>query len=231
MKLKYYLRGIGVGIIAATIILTVSAMGHNHNLTEEQIMEEALKLGMVMPESTQNEEESQETDSQAQQDVLEGQSEEESENQASSEIHQANEEESQAASEQQEDEGALGTQIASESQQGNEASSENPQSNEDSQGTEIVLTQDTYASSYRNLVVVTKSPDNPTREILIQIKAGAACEHVGEVLYACGYIESEQAFSDYMRSNSYAYRIRTGQKVIPAGSTYAEIAEILMSKQ
>ena len=53
MKLKYYLRGIGIGVIVATLIMTISSVRHNNNLSEDVIIKEALKLGMVMPESTE----------------------------------------------------------------------------------------------------------------------------------------------------------------------------------
>ena len=54
MKLKYYLRGIGIGVIVATLIMTVSSVIHNNNLSKETIIKEAQKLGMVMPESTED---------------------------------------------------------------------------------------------------------------------------------------------------------------------------------
>lgn len=54
MKLKYYLRGVGIGVIVATLIMTVSSVIHNNNLSEEMIIKEAQKLGMVMPESSED---------------------------------------------------------------------------------------------------------------------------------------------------------------------------------
>lgn len=54
MKLKYYLRGIGLGIIFATIVMTVSSGIHNNNLSDEFIMKEAQKLGMIMPEENED---------------------------------------------------------------------------------------------------------------------------------------------------------------------------------
>ena len=54
MKLKYYLRGLGMGIIFATLVLKVSSVIHNNNLSEEKIIKEAKKLGMVMPDETEN---------------------------------------------------------------------------------------------------------------------------------------------------------------------------------
>ena len=54
MKLKYYLRGIGMGILFATIVMTVSSVVHNNNLSDEIIIKEAKKLGMIMPEETKS---------------------------------------------------------------------------------------------------------------------------------------------------------------------------------
>lgn len=48
MKLKYYLRGLGIGIIATTIVLTVSNITGGKNLSDEEIIERAEELGMVM---------------------------------------------------------------------------------------------------------------------------------------------------------------------------------------
>ena len=48
MKLKYYLRGVGIGIIFATLVMTVSSLVHKYNLSDEYIIKEARKLGMVM---------------------------------------------------------------------------------------------------------------------------------------------------------------------------------------
>ena len=55
MRLKYYLRGIGIGIIFATLLLTISFyFGKdrltNAKLSDEEIIARAEELGMVMPE-------------------------------------------------------------------------------------------------------------------------------------------------------------------------------------
>ena len=49
MKLKYYLRGLGVGIVVTAVILTLA----NHlgnKMSDEDIIKRAAKLGMVMKE-------------------------------------------------------------------------------------------------------------------------------------------------------------------------------------
>ena len=51
MKLKYYLRGLGIGIIVTTLILMIAGTGQKEELTDAQIIERAKELGMVMEDS------------------------------------------------------------------------------------------------------------------------------------------------------------------------------------
>lgn len=50
MKLKYYLKGFGVGVLFATVILSISLLLNRQHteLTDEQIMARARELGMEM---------------------------------------------------------------------------------------------------------------------------------------------------------------------------------------
>ena len=47
MKLKYYLRGLGIGIIVTTVILAVSFSKKEIKMSDEEIMARAAQLGMV----------------------------------------------------------------------------------------------------------------------------------------------------------------------------------------
>ncbi len=51
MKLRYYLRGLAVGMILTTVILTIANAG-NRPLTDAQIRQRAQELGMVDGESS-----------------------------------------------------------------------------------------------------------------------------------------------------------------------------------
>lgn len=46
MKLKYFMRGLGLGIVLTTLIITIS--NPNQKLTDDQVKVRAEKLGMVM---------------------------------------------------------------------------------------------------------------------------------------------------------------------------------------
>lgn len=51
MKLKYYLRGLGIGVLVTTIILTI-AHHAQRKMSDVDIIERAKELGMVMEEDT-----------------------------------------------------------------------------------------------------------------------------------------------------------------------------------
>lgn len=50
MKLKYYLRGLGIGIIVTTIILMIGFANQDNSMSDEEIIARAAQLGMVMKE-------------------------------------------------------------------------------------------------------------------------------------------------------------------------------------
>ncbi len=51
--LKYYLRGLGIGIVVTTIILTI-VFNIRGKLSDSEIKERASKLGMVMAQTTED---------------------------------------------------------------------------------------------------------------------------------------------------------------------------------
>lgn len=56
MKLKYYLRGLGIGIIITAVILAIASPDDEKALTDEEIIQRAEQLGMVMPDETEEQE-------------------------------------------------------------------------------------------------------------------------------------------------------------------------------
>ena len=51
MKFKYYLRGCGLGILVASIVLMVSFHSQNKTMDDTAVMERASELGMIRPET------------------------------------------------------------------------------------------------------------------------------------------------------------------------------------
>ena len=51
MKLRYFIRGLGLGIIFGTLIMLVAHLkSDDNNITDKEIEEKAVKLGMVWPD-------------------------------------------------------------------------------------------------------------------------------------------------------------------------------------
>lgn len=69
MKLKYYLRGLGIGIIVTTLIMMFSFSQREVTLSDEEIIARATRLGMVMKENEATDENVQNDD--LPEDVLE----------------------------------------------------------------------------------------------------------------------------------------------------------------
>ena len=49
MKLKYYLRGLGIGILVTAVIMGVTQGSRKETLSDREIRERAAALGMVEP--------------------------------------------------------------------------------------------------------------------------------------------------------------------------------------
>jgi hypothetical protein len=47
MRLKQYIRGLGIGIIVTAVIIGISSYNHSANLSDEEIKAKAMELGMI----------------------------------------------------------------------------------------------------------------------------------------------------------------------------------------
>lgn len=74
MKLKYYLRGLGVGIICTAVIMGIALSGkEKEKLTDAEIIERARLLGMVMEEEQEEEPDNMEDDMEEEQEDTDNQ--------------------------------------------------------------------------------------------------------------------------------------------------------------
>lgn len=63
MRLKYYLRGLGLGIIFCTLFFMISIQLHGGIMTDERVIARAKELGMVIPEEDEPDTQIPETES------------------------------------------------------------------------------------------------------------------------------------------------------------------------
>ncbi|MBO5460940.1 MAG: hypothetical protein J5983_03995 [Ruminococcus sp.] len=206
MKIRYYLRGLGLGILITAVFFL---LGDNSGKTmsDEMIKARAKELGMVestvladISESVQETEESVSTEmaveeivTETEETMIEESSEEVSEVIESTEV--VSEEESTATEEESEE-------LTDEEETVKEVISEEENSEE----------------------------SVPTGQMIsIVVNKGEGSDTVSQRLYEAGLIDDPYAYDRYLMQNGYDKRIGAGEHMVPMGADWQEIAQILTS--
>lgn len=214
MKLKYYLRGLGLGIIFTSIILAVAYSQNKGLMTDSEVKKRASELGMVSTESessdlfSQDDTEIQGTDEQGGELVDQPQ----------------DSEQSQTGDSQQTGDSSV--------QQG---TAQQPEDGNSQQGTvqqpdvQIPQQDDNAQQSVDNSSEQVSSEE--PEYIVITVVPGEVCRQIAEDLQAHGLVDDAEAFRKYMQEKDYDNFIRVGKFPIKKGATYEEIAIALTTKQ
>lgn len=199
MKLKYYLRGLGIGIIVTTVILAVSFSKKEIKMSDEEIMARAAQLGMVMQETETTEQGDTEqdpdgTDTGAKTEVVT--------EQTASELL----EERTAAEETAQNTEAAAEDVAAGAQENSANTDEETQAQQEAADAE-----------------------NPSGVYRLVIQKGDVCRIVCEKLAENGVISDAETFRQYLSQIGYASNMRVGNYDIPYGLSNEEIAKILQA--
>lgn len=249
--LKFYLRGLGIGMALTAIILHFSVYNSEHVLTDEEIMERAGRLGMVSHITlSENETISNEGENQAEDfydengtpDVLDNSDDGQS---------TGNPDDSSVPGE---PEGSEGTEPLPVNPSDEDNIDENtPEGNSPDGNT-----------ANDNPSVTTNPPVNPADEdyipgngqnedneiaaseeqaegmggaggmgdsIVIIVTGGDSSVSVAAKLAQAGLVSSAASYDNFLCENGYDKRISTGTHVIPIGASEREIAELLITRQ
>ena len=210
MKLKYYLRGLGIGILITTVILSLAGIGRK-NMTDEEVVKRAKELGMVestllsdLPDQTKAEEvrptepETPEPETSLQPETSEQEISAEPETSPGPETSEPETLEPEVSPEPEESASTLETPVAPE---------ETPVSPEDG------------------------NPDTPAGEtVTLVIGRGESSTTVSKNLKKAGIVEDAAAFDRFLCNNGYDKKIITGTYEIPYGASEEEIAKIITRK-
>lgn len=197
MKLRYYMRGLGIGIIVTALVMGI-ATRDRAPLTDAEIKAAAYELGMVDSSSLKlsdiqppsESEESKETPNQEN-------TEEHEESRNEGELAGAEESRSEGESADSPEDEAPASASVSESE---EASSEEPEQ---------------------------AFPEEPEETVTITIKSGSGSRTVCNQLKEAGLIEDAGAFDQYLMDNGYSRRICVGTYEIELGADWERIAKIV----
>ena len=204
MKLKYYLRGLGIGMIVTALILGISFSNRKDQtsqiMTDDQIRERAAELGMVDSSeltlaALQNSEKQ----------PTEGTPEETTQTQEQNNIEAEPE-----------------TTVPAETQ-----ATVEPETTQESEATtepEKTAGPETTAEPE-----VTEAPQR-TQTTSITIQRGDDSGSASRRLYEAGLVENAKAFDNYLCNNGYSRSINPGTYEIAPGTSEEEIAKIITGK-
>ena len=208
MKMRYYLRGLGLGILVTAIFFLVGDSS-GKTMSDEQIKARAKELGMI--ESTVLAE------------IPKEEIAESAEEESSIESVMENETEAvEASAEETETE-----EESSEEETTEEISSEAEEESVEESKTEDKNTEETSAPEESSTVEEQTSTTANTESVSIVVHSGEGSDDVSRRLADMGLVADAHEYDRYLMTNGYDKKIRTGEHIIPAGATWEEMAKIL----
>lgn len=236
MKLRYYLRGLGIGIAVTALLMGIALSRKGETLTDEQIRERALKLGMIDGSGTlaslENEKEDEFPD-----EPIGGVSENQFVDPADmGGEHQYEPPESQGALDEEPDEESIEKPLTEE-----ELANENVTVEEDDKtaadhkpagNTSAENTKPADSATSAGNTTPTVTPSGSGGEIVvITVYSGEGSGVVANKLKNAGLIQDASDFDRFLCQNGYDKRLSTGDHDIVAGSSYREMAEALIKRK
>ena len=206
MKLKYYLRGIGIGLIITTIVMALTFMLHKDDLiSDDEVRERARALGMVMQEEAGG------RDTLLNNDGMQPNASQGEKNDVGSGADAL----SASAQQEGDDAGRTGDEkeAADKRAAGQEASDQEASDKKDRK---------------------TDDKNEPTvdvgEEVELSIVGGEYSDIVSQKLFKAGLIDDAEAFNKYLAKGGYDNLIQPGTYTIPVGSNYKTIVSIITEK-
>ena len=283
MKLKYYLRGMGIGIILTAIVMGFALGGRKATISDAEVIERAKTLGMIDPNSgvlsqtlsgadnyeeentiasdkeldQKREEISQEIDEifASASESVSGYAEAPSQGESSEASGTSTEEkvksdivdtiietETPVKTEDNTTEATPGrtpeglasektttdNKVTSEKTTSDNKSASENESTEDNSADETVTaktpTEDNVTTENS---IPSESQVKTTSGKALTIPKGMSSDSVAELLYQKGFVDSARSFNQYLIDRKMDRIIRSGDKVIPDGASYEEIANII----
>ena len=220
MERKYYLRGLGIGIVVTAIIMGIVTSG-KREMTDEEVIARAKELGMV--ENT----------------VLSENTEEEAETEAAVDIANAGDEIEESTIEE-----TKKPETSIEQKENTEEEAKKPETSieQKENAEEEAKKSETSIEQKENTAEETKKPETSTEQKTtadkkeditsaavktITVSSGDGSYTVAQKLAEAGVVTSAENFDTYLCQNGYDKKLRTGNFSIPADASDEQIARIV----
>ena len=216
MNLKYYLRGLGVGIVVTSLILGIGLGSRKETLSNEEIKERARTLGMVEESITVAEAAAQKEEEAQEKVTADPVPEENAEGDAETIV---------SAEPEVSSEPAVSVSAAPETSEEPKVSAASEPAA--STAPEAGATPEAGVKPVAN-EAEEDSGTAPAKEIVdITINPGEGSYVISQKLEQSGLIDDATEYDAYLCDNGYHTKLRAGVHKIPMGSTREEIAKLL----
>ncbi len=214
MKLNYYMRGLGIGIVVTALLMGIASSGKKEQMTDEEIRQRAMEMGMVdgnivladMPENHEDEEEQKEEGNEKEEVLTSLSGNGSADNKDSAKDTQTG----RQGQENDKEAENLKTENGDDSEGEPEEGGEGP--------------EETLGDNQR------ENGETVNEIIVISINSGDGSRVVANKLLQAGLIEDAAAFDEYLCRNGYDKRLKTGRHDIPVNATDEEIAASITTK-
>ena len=222
MRFKYYLRGAGIGVIAATLILSIAFLFHD-NISDEEVIRRAMKLGMVMQENAPGTL----ADPPVQGDTAaDQQTGTDLEGSTKTDEDPLTDPDQSASDPDSTDPDPAGS--------GEDASDQNPpdQTSDDPSSEDHNADSSDSKPDDEKDKPPKKKPDKDTDaessdEVEIVIESGDVSRMVSAKVHEAGLVEDAEEFNSYLGAHDYDNMLQPGSYKIKKGSSFRQIAQIL----
>ena len=216
MKRKYYMRGLGAGIMATCIILMLGLFFAGVPMTDAAIKKRARALGMV--------EASEASGDATSRTLKEHQEEQKKKNGTGSKTTTTTNKDGDVTTVTNKKADPLENKDDGKNSS-TDASSEENSSDDKSDSTSSKKDSDTEKAKDSSTSKKSTGDSAQKKNVSITITGGDSSLSVGKKLQNAGLVSSASAFDDYLEQNGYDHVIRTGTFSIKEGSSYHDIAK------
>lgn len=201
MRLKYYLRGLGLGIIFAVFIMMVGYRNHGSSMSDSEIIEKAKALGMVETEDTSGMKSDKKTD------------------------NKTDEKSDKKIDTSEPDTTIADTSAAEDTQTG----TDNTDADNIAGTADVDTTAPSDVAATDSAASDAAQPQQNTT-FTVTVGSGDTCRMIAERLQAAGIIDDAEKFRAYMGQKGVDQFIADGNHEIPYGASYDDIINILTQK-
>lgn len=231
MKLRMYLRGLGLGMIVTALVLSFGVKSENKTMTDAEVRARAKELGMV--------EESEKLKDAVSKEAVNGEeaaaevTDSANEDEPAEEVTEPNEVKADGTDKSEEPVEVKKPEATKDDvgkpeeviEEPIKESSPEEKVEDDKEAAEIDNKKEETKEAVRD---EKKSEDDKSKKpYSLKIERGYSSDRVAGILEDAGVIDNAAAFDRYLCSNGYDKRISVGSYQIPAGADYSTVAKLI----